>query len=286
MKHPAKKSFQFKLRPGVELVVAVKDEACSRISVYQRIDSGVVEGFGWMYALDGDGMASEADEFIVHESLVHLVALEHPAPRHVLVLGGGDGGSARELLKHPSIESVLVAELDPDVVVAVGSYLSAGSFDDPRVVVEFGDAAATIRQCVQAQRIFDLILFDLTASDDPQCAHLHQAPFLRECAALLAPGGIVHVQMGSPFYQPEKLRGLYAQLRACFADLRPALIDVPFYGGPWLLMRARRDAVAAPSENVLRQRMLERRIEGLRYYNPELHLACATLPNYVRQLLA
>lgn len=244
--------------------------------------------FGQLYTLDGDAMASTADEFIIHESLAHLAALNHPAPRRAIVLGGGDGGSARELLKHPSLAQITVAELDPQVVATIRAEmpsLPAGAFEDPRVRLRIGDAATHLRKARACGERFDLILFDLTASDDPACAHLHDHAFLRDCAAALQPGGLVHLQLGSPFYQPDAVRALHRRVRDVFPHLTPALIHVPLYGGPWLLVRASLEPHPCDLET-LAARLAERRIDGLRYYNPALHIASAALPNYLRDLLA
>lgn len=258
-------------------------------SAFQRIAVEQSTRFGRLYRLDGDAMAAEADEFMPHESLAHLAALSHPAPRRALILGGGDGASARELLKHPCLARIVVAELDPTVVSTLQEHLpslAAGAFDNPRVELQIGDAARSLHDLHSQGEAFDLILFDLTEPDDPACAHLHDAAFLSLCAASLGAAGIVHVQLGSPFYQPDKVRRLHQRLRQAFASVRISLVSVPLYGGPWLLARCSTQATPTPDIDLLQQRLEERGIHGLRYYNPALHLASEALPNYLRDLLA
>jgi spermidine synthase len=262
--------------------------AFEHTSPLQHISVESTTRFGKLYTLDGDAMASQADEFIIHESLVHLAALSHPAPRRAIVLGGGDGGSTRELLKHPSISHVTIAELDRAVVDTIATHLPslpAGAFTDPRVRLLFGDAAATLTACHTAGERFDLILFDLTQSDHPACAHLHSDNFLRICAASLTGQGIVHVQLGSPFHQRQQVTTVFQRIKDVFAPPTPALIDVPLYGGPWLLARASNAPTPEADLATLTQRLAARRITGLRYYNPALHLACSALPNYVLDCL-
>ncbi|MBS0347546.1 MAG: polyamine aminopropyltransferase [Proteobacteria bacterium] len=286
MKHP---SFHVPLAPDVSLAFKPKAQLIERRSAYQRITIEHTSTFGHLYRLDDDLMASEADEFIVHESLAHIPALAHPSPRSALILGGGDGATARELLKHPSLERIVVAELDPEVVRLVGQFipaLPARSFDSPRVCLQIRDAAKSLRQLHARGERFDLILFDLTATDDPACAHLHHEEFMRLCAASLNAGGIIHVQLGSPFYQAEKTIALWQRMRGIFAGLRPAFISVPSYGGPWLLARASISTIDDPSSAGLHARLAERGITDLRHYNPDLHHACQVLPNHLRQLLA
>lgn len=258
-------------------------------SSFQHISVEHTASFGQLYRLDGDAMAAEADEFMIHESLAHLAALEHPSPRRAIILGGGDGASARELLKHPSLTRIVVAELDPLVVSTLREHirsLSTGAFDDRRVELCIGDAARSLKALHDQGEAFDLILFDLTETDDPACAHLHDDVFLALCAASLGPAGIAHVQVGSPFYQPDKVRHLCQRLRRSFANVRLSLIHAPLYGGPWLLARCRTQPTPGPDANLLQQRLEERGIRGLRYYNPALHLASEALPNHLRDLLA
>lgn len=259
-----------------------------RTSGLQHIAVESTARFGRLYTLDGDAMAAEADEFIIHESLVHLAAQSHPDPRRAIVLGGGDGGSARELLKHPSITHITIAELDSAVIDTIATHLPAlpgGAFNDSRVRILYGDAAATLTACHAAGERFDLILFDLTQSDHPACAHLHSDNFLKICASSLTARGIVHVQLGSPFHQRQQVTAVFRRLKNVFAAPTPALIDVPLYGGPWLLARASQTPVPEADLATLNQRLTARRITGLRYYNPALHLACSALPNYVLDCL-
>lgn len=277
------------LAKDIGLRIECSSTAREYASPWQHISVEATHRFGRLYHLDGHAMAAEADEFIIHESLAHIVALAHPAPVSTLILGGGDGASARELLKHPSITRIVVAELDPDVVRVVSAEipaLPAGAFDNPRVALHIGDAAETLRTLHARGERFDLILFDLTEPDDPACAHLHGDAFLRLCAASLTPNGLIHTQLGSPFYQPDKVRALMLRLRSVFPAVGFSLINVPLYGGPWLLAHASLADLPMPDEACLNARLAVRGIEALRYYNPALHLASSALPNYVRDLLA
>jgi spermidine synthase len=113
-------------------------------SPYQRIEVWDTPQLGRLFTLDGRPMTSTGDEFIYHECMVHPAALAHPSPKTALVLGGGDGGAAQQLLRHPSIERIVVAELDAEVVRMTREYLpevQGGAFDDPRVELVIGDAA-------------------------------------------------------------------------------------------------------------------------------------------------
>ncbi len=275
------------LGDGVELSTRIQGVTRHAPSAYQRIVVASTSAFGTLYTLDGAAMACDREEFVIHESLVHMAALTHPLPTRALVLGGGDGASARELLKHPGIRQIVVAELDAAVVGAVRAHIPAlpcGAFDDPRVELRIGDAALSLRAAHEAGDRFDLILFDLTEPDDPACAHLHSDDFLQLCAASLAPHGIIQVQLGSPAFQADKVRTLHGRLARLFSGLRLALLHAPLYGGPWLI--ASIGGGDDPAEACLSARMVERGIHDLRYYNPAVHAASRALPTYIHDLLA
>lgn len=286
MKHPP---FQVPLATDVTLSIEPTIQLIEKHSAYQHITIERSTTFGHLYRLNGDLMASEADEFIIHESLAHIPALTHPNPRSALILGGGDGATARELLKHPSLERIVVAELDAEVVHLIGQFipaLPARAFDSARVCLQIGDAAESLHQLHAGGERFDLILFDLTSSDDPACAHLHHEEFMRLCAASLSAGGMIHVQLGSPFYRPAQTTALWKRMHSIFTDLCPTLISIPSYGGPWLLALASTGQIIEPDPSTLNTRLTERGITNLRHYNPDLHYACQILPNHLRQLLA
>ena len=137
--------------------------------------------FGRLFRLDGHFMTSEKDEFFYHENLVHPAALTHPKPVRALIVGGGDGGSAEELLKHPSIESVTLAEIDASVVAISRTHLRSvhgGAFDDPRLTLRIGDGFAYVRSAADR---YDLIVLDLTDPGGPSEA-LYTTDFYRACA--------------------------------------------------------------------------------------------------------
>ena len=240
-------------------------------SPYQRIDVWHTPMLGTLFALDGRPMTSVGDEFIYHECMVHPAALAHPAPRRVLILGGGDGGAARQWLKHPSVERIVVAELDAAVVAMARRHLGdvhRGALDDPRVVVEIGDAAqfvARTREC------FDAVVFDLTPPDSPASA-LYTRAFYDALRTRLADGATLSIHLGSPIFHPSRVAVLLADLRAAFGHVGVMRAYVPLYGSPWLMAIAS-DALHAgtlpPALAVARA--AERRLAELRYYDASRH---------------
>lgn len=185
-------------------------------------------------------MASERDAHIGHEALVHVPAIAHGNVRRALVLGGGDGGSARELLRHDAVR-VTVVDIDADVIALSRKYLQAihdGALDDRRVDIRMGDAHWFV---MTANDRFDLVVFDLT--DPDRSPSLHDSAFFAACKRLLAPDGALSVQLGSPTHQRQQVRRLLDDLRSCFRTVTPFVTDIPLYGGAWAFACAS-DAVA------------------------------------------
>jgi len=258
---------------------------------YQMLEVFDTPQWGKLFRLDGCYMTSERDEFFYHEPIVHAAALAHPAPRSALVIGGGDGGSSEELLKHPSMQRVVMAELDPEVVRVAREHLSGvhhGVFDDPRLTVEIGDGWKFVERLAgQADgERFDLVVLDLTDPDTP--AHqLYTPAFFRLVKRVLAPGGALTLHIGSPVYTPERVRELVSHLSGVFATVRPFGLHVPLYGAYWGMALASDalDPLAIEPEAVER-RLAERGIGDLQYYNGDVHRALFALPNFFRKLVA
>lgn len=242
--------------------------------------------FGRVLRLDGRFMTSEKEEFFYHEALVHPAAIAHDAPARCLVIGGGDGGSAEELLKHPGVCEVVIADLDAHVIDVARAQLQAvhrGALDDPRVRVEIGDGLAFVDRSVGR---FDLVLMDLTDPDTPASA-LYQPPALERIKRALAPGGALVLHLGSPVFHPEQVRKLLARLQAQFSQVSPYGLYIPLYGAYWGLAVASDTLLPARLTTAqASQRIESRGIAGLQYYNAEIHGALFALPGYYRALQA
>ena len=254
-------------------------------SAFQAIEVHDSEPFGKLFRLDGHFMTSEKDEFFYHENLVHVAALTHPQPEHALIVGGGDGGSAEEILQHPSIKSVTLAEIDPAVVAVARKYFASvhgGSLDDPRLKLEIGDGFEYVRA---ARRQFDLIVLDLTDPGGPS-ELLYTEEFYRACAARLNPGGAMTLHVASPVAHPDRIRATLAGLRRVFPLVTPYLTSVPLYGGMWMMacVSTTLDPRSVTADEIDR-RIRARGLSKLQYYNGEMHRAALALPNFVRELV-
>jgi spermidine synthase len=254
-------------------------------SAHQRIDVWETPQLGVLVTLDGRPMTSAGDEFVYHECMVHPAALAHPEPRKALVLGGGDGGAAHQLLKHPSIERIVVAELDAELVELARRHLAAvhcGALDDARVELVFVDAA---RFVATTREQFDLVIVDLTPADT-SATELHAPAFYARLKAALSPRAALALHLGSPHFHPDRTAALLAGLRESFALVEVMSAFVPSYGSLWLMALASDtlDAAALFKHDV-EERLAARHIDGLRYYCAALHPALFALPHAVRDKL-
>ncbi|MBT9253093.1 MAG: polyamine aminopropyltransferase [Brockia lithotrophica] len=194
--------------------------------------------YGKMLVLDGIVQTTVRDGFIYNEMIAHPPLLFHPDPRRVLIVGGGDLGAAREVLKYPEVESLVLVEIDAQVVEAARTYLPeiAGSGDDPRLVLHTEDGMRFLEATLPAQ--FDVILVD---SSDPigPAVGLFRPEFYAAAKRALRPGGILVVQSESPLYHRSTGENVLSALRSLFATVRPYWSVVPTYaGGFWMFTLA------------------------------------------------
>jgi spermidine synthase len=255
-------------------------------SPYQSVEVHETEPFGKLFRLDGRFMTSEQDEFFYHENLVHVAAITHPQPERALIVGGGDGGSAEELLKHPSMKKVVLAEIDVAVVDIARKYLESvhrGSLDDPRLELRIGDGYQLVRDTAET---FDLIVLDLTDPGGPSL-ELYTPEFYRACGARLTSLGAMTLHIASPVAHPDRIRQTLVALRSAFPIVTPYLVSIPLYGGLWMMAccSAGLDPRRMTTVEVDR-RVSQRGLRDLHYYNGEMHRASLALPNFVRALVA
>lgn len=235
--------------------------------------------------LDGIVQTTEGDEFIYHEMLAHVPLFAHGSARRVLIVGGGDGGMLREVVRHRDVERVVQVEVDAGVIETCREHLpnhSAGAFDDPRAEVVIADGARFVAETAER---FDVVICDSTDPEGPGTA-LFGPAFYAGCRRSLAPGGVLVTQNGVAFLQPEVAGGTAPELARHFRDWHFFSAAVPTYvGGIMLFGWATDDASlrAVPAET-LRERHAASGIRT-RYYNPEVHVASFALPEYVRELV-
>ncbi len=242
--------------------------------------------FGRVMMLDDIVQTTERDEFIYHEMLAHVPILAHGRVRRVLIIGGGDGGMLEEVLKHRTVETVTMVEIDSTVIDIARQHLPSicrEAFDDPRTDLVIADG---VKFVAEAGDPYDVIIVDSTDPVGPGQV-LFTSEFYAGCKSRLTPGGILVTQNGVPFLQIGELRSTMSRLRPLFSDVACYLASVPTYmGGPMAFGWATDD-------NNLRRIPLETladRFTGAgietRYYTPAVHKGAFALPGYVAEGLS
>ena len=274
------------LSPDFGFYLRTSSVLAERQSPMQHIEIVETPQFGRLMRIDGCFMTSERDEFFYHEPMIHLPAITHGAPRRALIIGGGDGGAAEELLKYPCMEQVVLAELDADVIDMARQWLPnihRSAFDDPRLQLHVGDGRAYIENCTQQ---FDQIVLDLTDPFGPAVA-LYTRDFYRACQRALRPGGVLSLHIQSPIHRPQTLARIMASLRSVFAVVQPWLQYVPLYGTLWGMAMASDTAHAAsisPAE--VDARIAQHNLRDLQLYSGNIHHALLAHPPFFQKLLA
>ena len=241
---------------------------------------------GRVMVLDGAVQVTLADEWVYHEMMAHVPLFALNAPKRVLVIGGGDGGILREVLKHPSIEQAVLCEIDRTVVDMSLKYfpeVSSGAFDDPRTEVVIADGVKLVGE---TDRRFDAILVDSTDPVGPG-AVLFTKSFYAACRRCLKKGGVLVTQNGVPFMQPAELQSSIAHFRALFKDGRAYLATIPTYVGGQMAFGWASDDVKLRAVKLadLRERF---GVAGFatKYYTPAVHKAAFALPAFIERIIA
>ena len=241
--------------------------------------------FGRVLTLDSVVQTTESDEFIYHEMMAHLPILAHGDAKRVLIIGGGDGGMAEEVLKHDSVERVTMVEIDPGVVEFSRKYLPEickGAFDDARLNLVIADGAKFV---AETDERFDVAIIDSTDPVGPAEVLFTEA-FYGNVKRCLNDGGVIATQNGVPFLQRDELTSTVAAFRMLFRDATCYLATVPTYvGGPMAFGWGTDDeTLRRVSEDELGQRFTDSGIET-RYYTPAVHRAAFALPRYIEDMI-
>ena len=251
-------------------------------SPYQQIDVVQTAGHGRMLLNDGMIMLCERDEFIYHEMIAHVPLFVHPGPQKVLVIGGGDGGTVREVLKHPSVQRVVMVEIDGMVVDACREFIPSVScaLDDDRLELRIEDG---VKYMAGTQERFDVILIDSTDPVGP-AEPLFDAAFYQNAAGLLTSRGILVSQAESPFYDGTIQQRMLGNQRPYFSRLHLYLFSNQTYpGGLWSFGFASRGL--CPCRNFDPCRVAAAGLD-LKYYHAGIHRAAFVLPGFLDKRLA
>jgi spermidine synthase len=241
--------------------------------------------WGTVLMLDGVCQLTTSDEFIYHEMMAHVPLMALDKPKQVLVVGGGDGGVLREVLKHPSVERAFLCEIDREVIDTALKYypeIPGDTFDDERAVVVIADGRKFV---AETDERFDAIIVDSSEPIGPS-AVLHTPEFFASCKRALKEGGILVTQNGLPFLFPDHLRDTTRAFASLFEHVAPYLCTQPcYFGGPFALNWASdEDDHLDLTIKKLEKRQAKRGITT-RYWTPAVHLAAFALPQYVEEVV-
>ena len=268
------------------LTIGVNRMLFSETSAYQKVDIYETDTWGNLMTIDGMVMLSEKDEFVYHEMLIHPALIAHPNPKKVLIIGGGDGGSAREVLKHPTVESVDMLEIDETVVRASKLYLpGVGDFDNPKLKVWYEDGIAFVKK---TKATYDVIIIDGSDPVGP-AQGLFQKAFYQSCYEALKDDGILTAQTESPWVPSyhDSMRSVFYALNDLFAVSKMYLAFIPLYpAGMWSMAFASKGV--DPLSPLLAEKVSQAEstyLKGLKYYNSAVHYGAFALPNFVSSII-
>jgi spermidine synthase len=245
---------------------------------FQKLDMVETEEFGNMLILDGMVMTTQKDEFVYHEMVAHVPLFTHPNPENVLVVGGGDGGVIREVLKHPSVKKATLVEIDGKVIEYSKKYLPeiAGKLDDPRVEVKVDDGFMHI---AQSENEYDVIMVDSTEPVGP-AVNLFTKGFYAGIAKALKEDGIFVAQTDNPWFKADLIKNVQKDVREIFPITRLYIANIPTYpSGMWTF------TIGSKKYDPLE--VSDERFHDIetKYYTKELHKACFVLPKFVKDLI-
>lgn len=256
-------------------------------SPFQRVRILESPKYGKLLTLDDMFMTTEKDEFHYHEMISHPAMFTHGNAKNILVIGGGDGGTVREILRHDSVEKVTMVEIDGEVIKACKEHLPsiASAFDHPKLNLIVGDGIAYAKEA--AKESYDLIIVDGSDPVGP-AEGLFSVEFYQNCYNALKPGGILVAQGESPKFNENAFAELNATLRQIFGNDNAAvsLFYVPTYPtGMWSFQYGMKGGVQPKTIDKATEIDAFVEAKGLKYYNSDIHKASFALPNFVKTLL-
>ena len=271
--------FEAHYSDDVTLSLRIKARLYSARSRFQKIEVLDSFEFGRILVLDDVINVTNRDEFIYHEMLSHVPLFSHTKPQNVLVVGGGDGGTIREVIKHTLVKKAFLVEIDSTVVDVSRKYFPdlSKSLDDPRVSIVYKDALEYVESLDNEH---DVIIVDST---DPVGVgeKLFSLDFYQKCFNALKVDGILTAQSESPFFDPDVVKRLYAVAKYVFPIVKMYIAFMPSYvSGIWSFLYCSKKY--DPLKYFQSERFNQQNLE-LRYYNSEVHKASFALPSFIKK---
>ncbi len=264
--------------PGINISLKIKTKLYEEETPFQFLEVVDTDVWGKALFLDRCIMTTDRDEFIYHEMITHIAMNAHKAPKNVLVIGGGDGGVIREVVKHPEVEKATLCEIDEAVVRAAKKYFPqiASELENPKVEVLFADGVKHIKEHLN---YYDVIIVDSTDPVGPAVG-LFQKDFYQCVYDALKEDGVFVAQTESPFVYPDIVPGVYHTIESIFPITREYLAAIPTYpGSMWgfTLGSKKYDPLQLKKEDIC--------APETKYYSPDMHFAAFVLPPFVKELI-
>ena len=268
------------------LTVGVENLLFSEETPFQKVEVYETDTWGNLMTIDGMVMLSEKDEFVYHEMLAHVGMFSHPNPKRVLIVGGGDGGTAREVMRHPLVKHVDMVEIDEAVVRASKEFLpEVGDWDNPKLNVVFEDGIQFVKDIEDP---YDVIIIDGSDPVGP-AEGLFENEFMQACHDGLTENGVLTAQTESPWvedYHPS-MKKVFSALDDIYEVSKMYLAYIPLYpAGMWSFSFASKGGDPLSNETLQRvEEGLKKFDADLKYYNTHVHKGCFALPNFVADIV-
>lgn len=266
--------------PYLDLTTEVSDILYRGRSQFQDIIVADSKEFGRMLVLDGVFQTSIKDEFMYHESIVHIPLFLHPNPKKVLIIGGGDGGAAREAVRHPEVESVTMVDIDGQVIELSKKYfpeISKAILEkNPKLTVKVGDGIAFMRE---AENYYDVIIVDCSDPVGPG-EGLFSYDFYKDTFKALKEDGLFVQQTESPFMHRKLVKDIFDCVSDIFPITRLYTAFIPLYPSGMHCF-----TMGSKKYDPLAWELNRKRTFPTKYYNEGIQKSAFVLPNFVKDLL-
>lgn len=259
------------------ITAKIRETYVNEQTPFQHLVMLDTEEFGRMLVLDGMVMTTVKDEFVYHEMVAHPALVTHPNPKKVLVVGGGDGGVMREIMKHPSVEKAVLVDIDGKVIEYSKKYLPeiACELDNPRVEVQVNDGYMHI---LNSKNEYDVIMVDSTEPVGP-AAPLFERGFYQGIYDALKDGGLFVAQTDNPWFKADLIQKVNRDVKEIFPIVRVYAANIPTYpSGMWTFTMGSKKHDPLKVEEASIPEM------ETKYYSPRLHHAAFVLPKFVEDL--
>ncbi|GAV24886.1 spermidine synthase [Carboxydothermus islandicus] len=272
--------FTEKQTPNVGITCKITKTLHTETTPFQELAVIETLQFGRMLVLDGMVQTTIADEFVYHEMIAHVALNTHPNPEKVMVIGGGDGGTIREIVKHPKVKKAVLVEIDERVIEVSKQYLpeiAAALMGNPKVEVRVEDG---IKHVKEHKGEYDVIIIDSTEPVGP-AVELFSEDFYKNVYESLKEDGIMVAQTESPFFNRDIIKNSFTRIGKNFPITRLYFATVPTYpSGVWTFTLGSKkfDPLAVKKEDIFVD-------PSNKYYNAEVHFGAFMLPNFIAEII-